>query len=655
VSVRNRLALILAVVLLPLLLGAGFVVAIAVPDRLQSEAHDRLSMAASSVASLQVQTCLGAGDSARVMALAVAGGEDPMSAIADGLDRRGGYATVLRGDTRLAQSTGVPPGLSLDGAGRVRCSSGSVRAAVATQGGALPVPAVQDSVLLPTPSGQLRAVVAVVLDRRTLAQWWVAIGGDTSLELAVACPGGGQAATTAGARGEQLRAHAKAVLEGRASSAVMGEIETAAPGAGHPCLVLAATPRVGGLAGAWWTWLVLGLAAVLGAGLVWWLARQLTLPVVAVTDAAARVAGGDLQVRLPADRQDELGRLAASFNNMAAQLDQRLKEVEHSRDLLSDNIQRLGDALQRTHDLDGLLATVCAIAAATTGSVRATAWLVEGNSMVSRVAWPVDSLRSRVSRVPRSGTLPGDVVSDGTPRRLPAGDQAALLGGPSLCTPLQRGDSMLGAVVVEREVSGAAYTQEDAATLMSITGPAGIAMDNALLHRQAQRMSVIDPLTGVGNLRMLTGTLAGEVERARHFGRSVSLLILDLDHFRVLNDSYGHAAGDAILAAVAARVSASVRSVDRVARYGGEEFAVVCPELDVASARALAEHLWTAVREEPFDIGGTPVTVRISVGVASWPEQARTSTELLRAADAAMAQAKRSGRDRVAQAGSGSR
>jgi diguanylate cyclase (GGDEF)-like protein len=182
---------------------------------------------------------------------------------------------------------------------------------------------------------------------------------------------------------------------------------------------------------------------------------------------------------------------------------------------------------------------------------------------------------------------------------------------------------------------------------VSITGPAGIAVDNALLHRQAQRLSVFDPLTGVGNLRMLTTTLAAEVERARYFHRCCSLLILDIDHFRDINSLHGHAAGDQVLAGVAARITASVRSVDRVARYGGEEFAVVCPELDPESAVVAAEAVWHAVRDQPFMVDGTPVVVRVSIGVASWPRQAGTSTELLRAADSAVAQAKSLGRDQV--------
>jgi diguanylate cyclase (GGDEF)-like protein len=172
-------------------------------------------------------------------------------------------------------------------------------------------------------------------------------------------------------------------------------------------------------------------------------------------------------------------------------------------------------------------------------------------------------------------------------------------------------------------------------------------MDNALLHRKAQRRSVFDPLTGVGNLRMLTTTLRAEVERARHFNRCCSLMILDIDHFRDINSLYGHAAGDQVLAGLAARIAASVRLVDRVARYGGEEFAVVCPELDPAEAVAAAETVWNAVRNQPFEVDGGSIVVRVSIGVASWPQQARTSTALLRAADSAVDEAKRLGRDQV--------
>jgi diguanylate cyclase (GGDEF)-like protein len=450
-----------------------------------------------------------------------------------------------------------------------------------------------------------------------------------------------------GARDRALTGAARSALAGGSAAVPDSVVRTEPAGSGHPCTVLAAGPAASSAASSWATWVVLGLSLVLGAVLVAWLSRQLTLPVLAVTAAAERAAHGDLAVRLPIARRDEVGRLAESFNHMAQQLDLRMTDLQHSRDRLAENIHRLGDALQRTHDLDGLLATVAAISASTTESARATVWLLEGDSLMARVAWPVESVRGGPRRVSRVDTLPGLVSSDGVPRRLEAGDAAARLGGPALASPLQRGSSVLGAVVVERSPGSPAYTDEDSATLLSITGPAGVAMDNALLHRQSQRSAVTDPLTGVGNLRMLTTTLAREVERAQHFGRSTALLILDIDHFREINDLHGHTAGDAILAGVAARIVGSVRAVDRVARYGGEEFAVVCPELDPGQAYAMALSVWSAVRDAPFQVDDTSVDVRVSVGVASWPSQASTSTELLRAADAALAQAKARGRDQV--------
>ena len=648
-SVRIRLALILGVVLLPLLVGTAVVLAVAVPDQLRQQSTARLRVVAGAVASLQVQSCVGAGDSAQLMALAVAKGEPAEAALHSGLERRPGYGSIMRDHVLLVRSASVPSGAVLDVAPAKGCSA-PIQPAVPTPIVAAPTtfsPFLTDTVSVAGPGRSVTAVVATPLDNSRLGGWLEDIGVGAGLDLAVACPDGTTASTTSGPRDGQLRMLALSRLGGGRAVLPGSSLEVAAAGTGHPCLVIAAAPSGGGMAAPWLLFALLGLALALGAPMVWWLARQLTMPVVAVTLAAEQAARGDLSVRLPVVRTDEVGRLAQSFNHMAGELEQQLMEIKHSRDLLTDNVQRLGDALQRTHDLDGLLATVCAISASTTESVRATAWLVEGSSLVARVAWPPESLRTSAGRVPMEGTLLGRVVSTGLPAWRDAEDQSASLGGPALCAPLQRGSDTLGAVVVERRPGSPAYGPESSASLVSITGPAGVAMDNALLHRQAQRLSVFDPLTGVGNLRMLTTTLAAEVERARYFHRCCSLLILDIDHFRDINSLHGHAAGDQVLAAVAARITASVRTVDRVARYGGEEFAVVCPELDAASAVVAAEKVWHTVRDQPFEVDGASVVVRVSIGVASWPQQARTSIALLRAADSAVADAKGLGRDQV--------
>ncbi len=658
-SVRIRLALILGVVLMPLLVGTALVLAVAVPDQLRDQSAARLRVVAGAVASLQVQACVGAGDSARLMVLAVVKGEPAETALQRGLERRPGYGSISRDQVNVAHSTSVPGGITLDVGPGKGCSAPVTTTAMAPRVAALSTssPFLKDwvTVSAPLPNGKagsassVTAVVATPLDSGRLVGWLKEIGAGADLDIAVACPDGTTASTSPGPLDRELRTLARLRLGGGREGLKDSPVEVAAAGAGHPCLVIAIAPPTDGVAAPWLLFTLLGLAFALGASVVWWLSRQLTMPVVAVTLAAEQAARGDLSVRLPVVRTDEVGRLAQSFNHMAGELEQRLMEIKHSRDLLTDNVQRLGDALQRTHDLDGLLATVCAISASTTESVRATAWLVEGSSMVARVAWPPESLRSSAGRVPMEGTLMGRVVSTGLPAWMEGQDRSASLGGPVLCAPLQRGSDRLGALVVERRPGSSAYDTESGASLVAITGPAGVAMDNALLHRQAQRLSVFDPLTGVGNLRMLTTTLAAEVDRAKYFDRCCSLLIVDIDHFRDVNTQHGHTAGDQVLAGVAARIAASVRTVDRVARYGGEEFAVVCPELDPESAVAAAEKVWRAVRDQPFVVGETSIVVRVSIGVATWPQQVGTSTELLRAADDAVAHAKILGRDQVSR------
>lgn len=657
-SVRIRLTLILCVALLPLLLGTTLVLAVLVPGQLRDQGSARLRLIAGAVASLQVQACVGAGDSARLMVLGVIMGEPAEAALHRGLERRPGYGSISRDQVDVAHSPSVPNGITLDvGPGR-GCSAPFVPATARVV--AAPTtssPFLKDWVTVTAPllngtSGSTSSVTAVVaspLGGGRLTGWLKDIEAGADLDVAVACPDGSTASTASGPLDRQLRTVALSRFGGGRGGLADSPVEVAAAGTGHPCLVIATAPSSGGVPSPWAVFTLLGLALVLGVPLVWWLARQLTMPVVAVTLAAERAARGDLSVRLPVVRTDEVGRLAQSFNHMVGELDQRLMEIKHSRDLLTDNVQRLGDALQRTHDLDGLLATVCAISASTTESVRATAWLVEGSSLVARVAWPPESLRSSAGRVPLEGTLMGRVVSTGLPAWMDRPDQPASVGGPVLCAPLQRGTDRLGVLVVERRPGSAAYDTESGASLVAITGPAGVAMDNALLHRQAQRLSVFDPLTGVGNLRMLTTTLATEVDRARHFGRCCSLLIVDIDRFRDINTQHGHGAGDQVLAGVAARIAASIRTVDRVARYGGEEFAVVCPELDPEAAVAAADRVWRAVRDQPFVVGEAAIVVRVSIGVATWPQQAGTSTELLRAADDAAGQAKVLGRDQVSR------
>jgi diguanylate cyclase (GGDEF)-like protein len=146
-----------------------------------------------------------------------------------------------------------------------------------------------------------------------------------------------------------------------------------------------------------------------------------------------------------------------------------------------------------------------------------------------------------------------------------------------------------------------------------------------------------DALTGVSNRAAFDERLAGELERARRTQCPLALCMLDIDHFKSINDTHGHQAGDLVLQAVARTLDSSIRKMDIVARYGGEEFAVIAPECNPAKALSLAERLREAVAEKPF---------------ALWPDFARTPAELIKAADAKLYEAKRAGRNccRVEQA-----
>jgi diguanylate cyclase (GGDEF)-like protein len=171
---------------------------------------------------------------------------------------------------------------------------------------------------------------------------------------------------------------------------------------------------------------------------------------------------------------------------------------------------------------------------------------------------------------------------------------------------------------------------------------AALALDNALLLQQVQRMADTDALTGVGNRRLFERTLEREIGHAQIKGEQLSLLLVDVDHFKAFNDSLGHQAGDQALREVASVLVRRCGKQDTVARYGGEEFAVVVPGADIERSLKLAEELRVAVCTAQC---ANPVTA--SVGVATYPQDAPDSSTLVRSADRALYEAKRQGRDRV--------
>ena len=169
----------------------------------------------------------------------------------------------------------------------------------------------------------------------------------------------------------------------------------------------------------------------------------------------------------------------------------------------------------------------------------------------------------------------------------------------------------------------------------------------AQYHEEIYRMTIIDGLTQVHVKRYLLEALDKELMRARRHQRELSFLMLDIDHFKKINDVHGHLAGDHVLKEVARLIQQRIRRDEVLARYGGEEFAIILPETTLEGACALAEGLREKIEESRFVFQGETIRVTISIGAAILVEEHRASLDLIKKADEKLYEAKRSGRNRV--------
>jgi diguanylate cyclase (GGDEF)-like protein len=412
------------------------------------------------------------------------------------------------------------------------------------------------------------------------------------------------------------------------------------------------------------------------------LAYSTTRPLGDLAGAADRVANGDLDTRVPILRPDELGRLAGTFNRMTRELQAYVQALTASRDQLRGHLAILGETLSSTHDLNRILQVILRTALAATGARAGLVLLMDasGTQLVAQCgigltgAWdlPDDELRTR--RLPVGSGVLGSVAAGSEVRR---GIGAIASAEPPcrtyvavpICAPAEAADPLmpqehplpatLGVLALYDRVGGDLFDDADLQTLRTFAGQAGVAVHNVRIHEEAQRLSLTDPLTGLWNYRYLRESLRREVERASRFGRTLTVLVLDLDHFKEVNDTYGHAAGDTVLGEFARRIRIGLREVDVAFRQGGEEFVVLLPETDAYGGAIVAERLGAAVRDQPVRVDGRgsghpeDVPVTVSIGVAVYPEHGTTAQQVLDAADDALYVAKRAGRDTYRLAGGG--
>ncbi len=351
------------------------------------------------------------------------------------------------------------------------------------------------------------------------------------------------------------------------------------------------------------------------------------------------VAAGDVALRLAI-----LGAVAVAAMRM--QVERRALVREHDRRVQEASaINAMAHELTAILDPEVLVGRVLALVRERLGHAEARIGLIDGDRLIVRLAGDT-AVESRPLSEP---SLLTDAVRTGKPVLGPGGAT-----GPSTAAiPLVAGGRVRGAIEVAKRRGGrrpdeSALGARDVRSLEALAAFTAVALENAELHQSALRSALTDPLTGLFNLRYLQETLGAALERSETAARPFSLLMLDIDNLRQINNESGHMAGDIALRQVSRVIASATRAGDIAARYGGDEFLLALPDAGPEAAAAVAER----IRHEVEGIGlahhGVRVPLTVSIGVASHPGDGSTLEVLVEAADRAAYRAKARGRNRIA-------
>lgn len=217
-----------------------------------------------------------------------------------------------------------------------------------------------------------------------------------------------------------------------------------------------------------------------------------------------------------------------------------------------------------------------------------------------------------------------------------------------VCVPLVSNDRIIGVIQLLNGHGQSEFTEQDQRILATIADFTAIAIENSRLHLQVSNLTITDDLTGLYNSRHFQTLCDYEMERASRYGNELSMVFLDLDYFKMVNDTYGHQTGSRLLREVGQLFMQVIRNVDHAARYGGDEFVFLLPSTDRQGALTMAHNLLVKLRATEFTSDcGQPMRITASLGVATYPTNAYCLQELIKLSDEAMYEVKRSSRDGV--------
>jgi two-component system cell cycle response regulator len=419
--------------------------------------------------------------------------------------------------------------------------------------------------------------------------------------------------------------------DARAATAALGEessVTVFAPVAGAG--FFDSRPRVALLVAVFLAVALTGVAVI---------ARTLQSQIAAMFGAAKRIGSGDFSQRVPVVGRDEMAGLASEFNKMTDQLEEQIGQLRRQRTELDRSVQRLGEAFAAGLDRDTLLGIVAETALGACDAEYARVSLDDGHiiEVPNGFKGPArDAAVAGQKRVDREGSNI-DVRRDE---------------GFALAAPLKTlSDSVqVGSLSIGR--SGATFADEERNVFLYLLGQTSVSIENISAHERVSEQAVTDELTGLPNNRAFRETIDREASRAERFDHELSLIILDVDNFKSVNDTYGHLQGDEVLRLIGKLLLEEPRAIDEPARYGGEEFVVALPETGTEGAVEMAERIRERLAEEEIPLldGSGVLKVTASFGTATVPLSAATVRQLFAAADDALYEAKRTGKNRVVTA-----
>jgi len=404
---------------------------------------------------------------------------------------------------------------------------------------------------------------------------------------------------------------------------------------------------------------VIGSQSVVTHGL-----RSIVAVPLTVRDEVIGVLYADSRLARGVFTEDDVGILRALGTHVAialetaraARLELRV-EVEGQKRRLAEGLRDMSHALSSTLQLEEVLQRLLISVRDFLPCDRTSVLMREGEVLTRTVFWERDegrvlpALTLDVADDPLLAealtslqpVLVRDTTRDG---RITAQSQRAFLTA-FVTAPLISDDEVVGLLVLESEEVGA-FDVAAGEIAYTFAGQAGIAIQNARLFGEVQRLATTDELTRIYNRRQFFTLADRELSRAQRYERPLSVIMMDIDHFKRVNDTHGHAVGDEVLREVARRLQETIRDVDILGRYGGEEFAVLLPDTRASDALVtVAERLRLCIAETPVQTEAGALTVTVSLGLAQRSEDATSLTELLTRADGALYRAKDGGRNRT--------